>query len=49
MERNHPRLATRSAWIDRTSGLPLVGGTVIRLQADHLPGGNGTLLRRNSA
>lgn len=35
---NPPRLTTRSAWIDHEGELPLLEGTLIRLQVDHLPG-----------
>ncbi|MFB7531411.1 NF041680 family putative transposase [Streptomyces sp. NPDC056178] len=37
-DRIHPRLTTRSAWIDH-DGVPLIEGTLIRLEVDHLPGG----------
>ncbi len=37
--RIHPRLTTRSAWIDHTGELPVINGMLIRLQVDHLPGG----------
>ena len=33
----HPRLTHRSAWIGH-DGLPVIEGTLIRLQAGHLPG-----------
>lgn len=36
-DRIHPRLTTRSAWIDHTGELPVNEGTLIRIQADHLP------------
>ncbi|WP_399919872.1 NF041680 family putative transposase [Streptomyces kanamyceticus] len=39
----HPRLTTRSAWIDHTGELPVLEGTLIRLQVDHLPGGQDPL------
>ncbi|WP_371583225.1 transposase [Streptomyces sp. NBC_01314] len=42
-DRIHPRLTTRSAWIDHVGELPLIEGTLIRLQADHLPGGGDPL------
>ncbi|MFG2961473.1 NF041680 family putative transposase [Streptomyces sp. NPDC048291] len=42
-DRIHPRLTTRSAWIDHDGELPLIEGTVIRLQVDHLPGGGDPL------
>lgn len=38
-DRIHPRLTTRSAWIDHTGDLPIIEGTLIRLQVDRLPGG----------
>lgn len=37
-DRIHLRLTTRSAWIDHTGELPTIEGTLIRLQADRLPG-----------
>jgi hypothetical protein len=36
--RVHPRLAHRSAWLDHDGPLPVIEGTLIRLQVDHLPG-----------
>jgi hypothetical protein len=37
--RLHPLLSRRSAWADHPAGeLPVISGTVIRLQVDHLPG-----------
>jgi hypothetical protein len=36
--RVHPRLTHRSAWLDHHSDLPVIEGTLIRLQVDHLPG-----------
>nr|WP_239149737.1 transposase [Streptomyces sp. SID12501] len=41
--RIHPRLTTRSAWIDHDGELPIIEGTLIRLQVDHLPGGGDPL------
>ncbi len=38
-DRIHPRLTTRSAWIDHTGELPIIEGTLIRLQVDRLPDG----------
>ncbi|QCX82419.1 Transposase DDE domain protein (plasmid) [Streptomyces sp. YIM 121038] len=38
-DRLHPRLTRRCAWIDHTAELPLIEGTVIRLQVEHLPSG----------
>ncbi len=37
-DRLHPRLTHRSAWLDHDGDLPVIDGTLIRLQADHLPG-----------
>ncbi|MEU1813542.1 NF041680 family putative transposase [Micromonospora aurantiaca (nom. illeg.)] len=37
--RLHPRLTHRSAWIDSAKVLPVIEGTVIRLEVDHLPSG----------
>ncbi|MER7960272.1 transposase [Streptomyces sp. NPDC096030] len=38
-DRLHPLLSRRSAWADHPAGgLPVIPGTVIRLQAGHLPG-----------
>lgn len=37
-DRLHPRLQQRSAWIDHDSELPVIEGTLIRLNVDHLPG-----------
>jgi len=34
----HPRLTHRSAWLDHDGDLPVIEGTLIRLQVDHLPG-----------
>jgi hypothetical protein len=42
-DRIHPRLTTRSAWIDHTGELPLIEGTLIRLEVERLPGGNDPL------
>jgi len=38
-DRIHPRLTTRSAWIDNDGELPLIEGTLIRLEVDRPPGG----------
>ncbi len=38
--RIQPRLTTRSAWIDHTGELPVIEGTLIRLEVDRLPGGH---------
>jgi hypothetical protein len=35
----HPRLTRRAAWTDHEGPLPIIAGTVIRLQVDHLPSG----------
>lgn len=37
-DRLHPRLGRRSAWIGHDGPLPVIEGTLIRLQVDHLPG-----------
>ncbi|WP_406397195.1 transposase [Streptomyces sp. NBC_00879] len=42
-DRIHPRLTTRSAWIDHDGELPVIEGTLIRLEVDHLPGGGDPL------
>jgi hypothetical protein len=34
----HPRLTRRAAWLDHDGDLPIIDGTLIRLQVDHLPG-----------
>ena len=34
----HPRLTHRAAWLDHDGDLPVIEGTLIRLQVDHLPG-----------
>jgi hypothetical protein len=36
--RAHPRLTRRTSWIDHDTTLPIIEGTLIRLQVDHLPG-----------
>jgi hypothetical protein len=36
--RLHPRLASRGAWAHHDGELPVIEGTLIRLQVDHLPG-----------
>jgi hypothetical protein len=38
-DRLHPRLTRRAAWTDHDGPLPIIEGTVIRLQVDHLPSG----------
>jgi hypothetical protein len=37
-DRVHARLTHRSAWLDHDGALPVIDGTLIRLQVDHLPG-----------
>ena len=37
-DRVHPRLTHRGAWLDHDGPLPVIEGTLIRLQVDHLPG-----------
>ncbi len=37
-DRVHPRLTHRGAWLDHHGPLPVIEGTLIRLQVDHLPG-----------
>jgi DDE superfamily endonuclease len=37
-DRLHPRLTHRAAWLDHQGALPIIEGTLIRLQVDHLPG-----------
>ena len=37
-DRLHPRLTHRSAWLDHDGPLPVIEGTLIRLQVGHLPG-----------
>jgi hypothetical protein len=37
-DRLHPRLTHRSAWLGHHGPLPVIEGTLIRLQVDHLPG-----------
>ncbi|MDG4759259.1 NF041680 family putative transposase [Micromonospora sp. WMMD710] len=38
-DRLHPRLTHRSAWTAAAKVLPVIEGTVIRLEVDHLPSG----------
>ncbi|MFB7380373.1 NF041680 family putative transposase [Kitasatospora purpeofusca] len=38
-DRLHPELQGRAAWRDHPGPLPVIEGTVIRLQVDHLPSG----------
>ncbi len=42
-DRLHPRLTTRSAWIDHDGELSIIEGTLIRLEVDRLPGGGDPL------
>ena len=37
-DRVHSRLTHRAAWLDHDGPLPVIDGTLIRLQVDHLPG-----------
>ncbi|MEU6702101.1 hypothetical protein [Pseudonocardia sp. NPDC046786] len=37
-DRVHPRLTRRACWIDHQGELPVIEGTLIRLQVEHLPG-----------
>ena len=37
-DRLHPRLTHRAAWLDHDGDLPIIDGTLIRLQVEHLPG-----------
>jgi hypothetical protein len=37
-DRMHPRLTHRGAWADHPGRLPIVEGTLVRLQVEHLPG-----------
>ena len=37
-DRLHPRLTHRGPWLDHNGELPLIEGTLIRLQVEHLPG-----------
>jgi DDE superfamily endonuclease len=37
-DRVHPRLTHRAAWLDHDGDLPVIEGTLIRLQVDRLPG-----------
>lgn len=37
-DRLHPRLTRRTCWLDHTAELPIIEGTLIRLQVEHLPG-----------
>lgn len=37
-DRLHPRLTHRTCWLDHHCELPIIEGTLIGLQVDHLPG-----------
>jgi hypothetical protein len=37
-DRLHPRLTHRGAWLGHRGKLPVIDGTLIRLQVDRLPG-----------
>ena len=37
-DRVHPRLTRRGCWTDHDGELPVIEGTLIRLQVEHLPG-----------
>jgi hypothetical protein len=37
-DRIHPRLTHRTCWLEHAGALPIIEGTLIRLQVDHLPG-----------
>jgi hypothetical protein len=37
-DRLHPRLTHRTSWLEDDGELPLIEGTVIRLEVEHLPG-----------
>lgn len=37
-DRLHPRLSHRGCWADHPGELPVIDGTLIRLQVEHLPG-----------
>ena len=37
-DRVHPRLTRRTCWLDHRGELPVIEGTLIRLQVEHLPG-----------
>ncbi|MHA6793782.1 NF041680 family putative transposase [Pseudonocardia bannensis] len=40
-DRLHPRLTHRGCWLDHDGALPVIEGTLIRLQVEHLPGDRG--------
>lgn len=37
-DRLHPKLTHRTCWLDHDGDLPVIEGTLIRLQVEHLPG-----------
>lgn len=37
-DRLHPRLTHRGAWLEHPGALPVIEGTLIRLEVEHLPG-----------
>lgn len=37
-DRLHPKLTHRTCWLDHDGNLPVIEGTLIRLQVEHLPG-----------
>jgi DDE superfamily endonuclease len=37
-DRLHPRLTHRTCWLDHDGPLPVIEGTLLRLQVEHLPG-----------
>ena len=37
-DRLHPKLTHRTCWLDHDGELPVVEGTIVRLEVDHLPG-----------
>jgi len=37
-DRVHPRLTRRGCWLDHDGELPVIEGTLVRLQVEHLPG-----------
>ena len=37
-DRLHPRLTRRTSWLEHDAALPIIEGTVIRLEVEHLPG-----------
>jgi hypothetical protein len=41
-DRLHHRLTRRAAWLDHDGALPIIDGTLIRLQVEQLPGDRGS-------